>query len=74
MNCRACDGSSIKVLRTTTVGGEVRRSRECTHCGERWTTTELHDQDVGLLRSAMALVESAKSFFKEIGNGPSTHR
>lgn len=73
MICRACHGYTVKVLRTTTNGSEVRRSRECAHCGERWTTTELHDQDVSFLRGAMALVESAKSFFKEIGNGPSTH-
>lgn len=69
MICRACHGYTVKVLRTTTKDGEVRRARECAHCGEKWTTTEMHDQDVCLLRSAMSLVESAKSFFKEIGHG-----
>lgn len=69
MNCQACDSDDIRVLRTTAKPGEIRRARECRDCGEKWTTTELHDQDVGLLRGALALVESAKSFFKEIGHG-----
>lgn len=74
MNCPACHSWSTRVLRTVAKGPQVRRSRECSACGERWTTTELHDQELGLLRGALALVESAKSYFKEIGHGSPTHR
>lgn len=68
MNCPACGGKP-RVLRTVDGAGETRRSRECQDCGERWTTTEVCDTQMSLLRNALALVESAKSFFKEIGHG-----
>lgn len=69
MNCPACSDSDVRVLRTTAKPGEIRRARECMACGEKWTTTELGDTELSLLRGALTLVESAKSFFKEIGHG-----
>lgn len=42
MHCPFCNAADTKVIdsRLATEGVQVRRRRECTHCGERFTTYE----------------------------------
>ena len=43
MFCPFCNADDTKVIDSRLVadGGQVRRRRECLHCGERFTTFEL---------------------------------
>jgi len=43
MHCPFCDAEDTKVIDSRLVAGgsQVRRRRECGHCGERYTTYEL---------------------------------
>ena len=42
MHCPFCDAEETKVIdsRLASEGAQVRRRRECLHCGERFTTYE----------------------------------
>ncbi len=40
MNCPFCRDGDSRVVDSRAVGGTVRRRRECTACGRRFTTTE----------------------------------
>lgn len=42
MHCPKCSSTETKVIdsRTPNTGGSIRRRRECTHCGHRFSTLE----------------------------------
>lgn len=40
MKCPACDNPESKVIDSRSLGDGIRRRRECTKCGERFTTYE----------------------------------
>ncbi|MGI8633450.1 MAG: transcriptional regulator NrdR [Solirubrobacterales bacterium] len=44
MNCPACHTSDTRVIETRTSGDALRRRRECTGCGRRYTTYERHER------------------------------
>jgi len=40
MECPNCGCGDLRVVKTVSVTGQIRRRRECRHCGRRITTSE----------------------------------
>ncbi len=68
MRCRACHGTDIKVLATTTSSDRITRRRECGACGERWTTHELHEKECSAMTAAGKLMVAIGETIKELKN------
>jgi transcriptional regulator NrdR family protein len=47
--CPACNSSKGRVFDSRSVGGEVKRKRECEGCGHRWATLEVNLDDLTAL-------------------------
>lgn len=62
MKCPACGGEESAVIRTTSSGAEVRRTRRCQECGKRWVTVEapveIHEAAVEVAERFRALEEA----------------
>ncbi|MDE2020871.1 MAG: hypothetical protein KGJ13_11095 [Patescibacteria group bacterium] len=47
MDCPSCkDSFRVIVSDSRPIGGTIRRRRKCTHCGARWTTYEISDEQI----------------------------
>lgn len=43
MHCPLCQHQANTVMRTTSRGNQIRRTRQCDRCGNRWVTVEIDE-------------------------------
>lgn len=69
MICRDCESTETRVVASEQRGGLIARRRQCCACGARWTTHEIHEQELSVLQRAAAVLRSLGATFKELTNG-----
>jgi transcriptional repressor NrdR len=64
MKCPQCKGEQFGVVdtRPSIYGNSTRRRRKCFDCDHRWTTHELHDEEMKEFKKYLKLKQDKKIF------------
>lgn len=79
MKCPTCGGEDHGVRKTVSTGGTVRRMRQCSTCGYRWSTVEIPAEVYKRSTKALELLDLAGSIARgtacatETVHGPDHH-
>lgn len=58
--CKKCGGSDFNVIETRKTQRYVRRTRECTQCGERINTAEMESSYIKRIERIVKLIEGKR--------------
>lgn len=64
--CRTCEHEKSFVVETRASDGKVRRRRECSFCGDRFTTYEVHAADYTALLEKREELLSALAALRQV--------
>ena len=64
MKCEVCQHTENFVIRTDQDNGAIRRRRQCSRCGHRWTTFESPENAVTELKKIKAALAPVADLVK----------